>query len=82
MSLNLVFHPERCLGCKICALTCSWQNEGVYQPDRAAILIEVDEKTRRCRMQLDRNKCSACKLCIKECPGKALEEAPEEKVEL
>ncbi|HSW35161.1 MAG TPA: 4Fe-4S binding protein [Candidatus Limnocylindrales bacterium] len=35
----LVFHAEKCIGCKLCQLACSAQNEGEFNPRLARLKI-------------------------------------------
>jgi Fe-S-cluster-containing hydrogenase component 2 len=40
MVKKIVGVKEKCIGCRICVLTCSLYNEGVFNPKRARLAIE------------------------------------------
>lgn len=72
--------PKLCLGCKICMLTCSWQLTKEFQPLSGAINVEIDEKNQNCWIFFKQDKCTACKLCLKNCPTGALKEIKGEEI--
>ncbi|RMF86320.1 MAG: 4Fe-4S dicluster domain-containing protein [Nitrospinota bacterium] len=38
---QLVIHPERCTACRMCELACSMEHEGVFDPSRSRIQVEI-----------------------------------------
>lgn len=78
MAAVIISHPEQCLGCKICMLVCSWQQDQVFHPDRSAIKIDVDEKNLACFIDLQEDQCTGCMLCVKNCPADVLERGEKE----
>lgn len=54
---KLVFHPDRCLGCKKCVAVC---------PSAAIRFI------RKGRLEFDLKTCMQCGLCVDTCPNKAI----------
>src|SRR3972149_2661543 len=38
---QLVIHPERCTACRMCELACSFEHEGVFNPNRSRIKVEI-----------------------------------------
>lgn len=63
--------PERCVGCKLCQLICSYVTFRVFNPSRSHLTIKADEK----RGLFDivfLPECTDCGACIKYCPSEAL----------
>lgn len=63
---KLKFHPELCIGCKMCMRDC---------PARAINIKEVGEK--KFVLEIDLGKCVYCAQCVDSCPKKALESTDE-----
>ena len=59
---KLKFHPELCIGCKLCMRDC---------PSNAITIKKVGEK--QFVAELDLGKCIYCGQCVDTCPKKALE---------
>ncbi len=78
MGVSVITRPELCLGCKICMLVCSWQQDHEFQPGKSAIKVEVDEKNLSCSVEVLEDQCTGCMLCVKNCPADALEKSGEE----
>lgn len=38
---QLVIHPERCTACRMCELACSFEHEGVFDPNRSRIQVHI-----------------------------------------
>jgi formate hydrogenlyase subunit 6/NADH:ubiquinone oxidoreductase subunit I len=62
----LTFHPEKCIGCKICMKDC---------PANAITITKVADKQFEAEIRLD--KCIYCAQCVDSCPKKALESTKE-----
>ncbi|MHB1420177.1 MAG: 4Fe-4S dicluster domain-containing protein [Bacillota bacterium] len=67
----LVAEEEKCTGCKICQLICSWTNHKTFNPRKAYIQVIVDEKRARFSLAAAQE-CTECKACIAYCPNGAL----------
>ncbi len=63
-------HPERCTGCLICQLMCSFTFEGRFNPSRAR--IKIDRADGSCRISFSRE-CTLCGRCAEHCLYGALE---------
>lgn len=59
---KLMFHPEKCIGCKFCMKDC---------PAGAINIVKVGDKS--FEAQIDLGKCIYCGQCVDSCPKKALE---------
>lgn len=59
---KIAFHPERCIGCKLCMRDC---------PADAITITKVGEKQFDCTIDL--GKCIYCAQCVDSCMKKALE---------
>jgi formate hydrogenlyase subunit 6/NADH:ubiquinone oxidoreductase subunit I len=63
---KLMFHAEKCIGCKICMKDC---------PSNAITINKVGDKQFEAILDLD--KCIYCAQCVDSCPKKALETSKE-----
>lgn len=68
----LTFHPEKCIGCKLCHLACSGHNEGGFNP-RLARLKVFSEYTRE-GLEITGSTCDLCLECVSACPTGAIQE--------
>jgi formate hydrogenlyase subunit 6/NADH:ubiquinone oxidoreductase subunit I len=59
---RLLFHMEKCIGCKMCVRDC---------PAGALDIVKIGEKLFECR--LDLGKCIYCAQCVDSCLKKAIE---------
>lgn len=63
---KIIFHNEKCIGCKICMKDC---------PAGAITIKQAGEKKFECG--IDMAKCIYCAQCVDSCPRKALESTKE-----
>ena len=63
---RIIFHPELCIGCKLCVRDC---------PSNAITINKVGEKKFEC--EIDLGKCIYCAQCVDSCMKKALEATKE-----
>ena len=69
---NVIFHADKCTGCRICELTCSEYNQGEYNPKRSFIRIMANDEASVYIPILD-IQCKFCGKCVDACPEAALE---------
>ncbi|XES76045.1 MAG: thiamine pyrophosphate-dependent enzyme [Candidatus Bathyarchaeia archaeon] len=70
-------NPEKCVGCDICELACSWEKEKVFNPTKSRI--------RAVRLNIITNVALTCRLCpdaacIQACPKDALSQSKETRI--
>jgi len=63
---KIIFHPERCVGCQMCARDC---------PSGAITIKKAGDKQFEC--EIDLGKCIYCAQCVDSCVRKALEATKE-----
>lgn len=63
---KIVFHAEKCIGCKLCMKDC---------PSNAITITKTGEKRFEC--SIDLGKCIYCAQCVDSCMKKALEATKE-----
>jgi Fe-S-cluster-containing hydrogenase component 2 len=67
-ALNLVIHPEKCTGCRICEIICSFEKENAINPRKSRIRVVtiypgiIDQPV----------VCKQCKSCVAVCPVGAI----------
>ena len=71
MPKNVAAIPERCVGCKLCQLICSYITLRVFNPSRSHLAIKADEKRGLFDIEF-LPECTDCGACIKYCPSEAL----------
>ena len=59
---KIVFHPENCIGCRLCMKDC---------PSGAIVITKVGEK--KFEAEINMARCIYCAQCADSCPKKALE---------
>ena len=67
----IIVEPEKCVGCLLCAMRCSYREGGV-NPFLGKIIIERTGKSRFDRRIFFQNDCDDCHLCVNICPSGAL----------
>ncbi len=68
----LVFHSEKCIGCNLCRLACSGQNEGIFNPRLAR--LKVAHRYTRNGLEVTGHTCDLDMACVKACPEEAIQE--------
>lgn len=68
----LVFHAEKCIGCKLCHLACSAQNEGEFNPSLAR--LKITSRYDRNGLVAKGQTCDLCLACVEACPVEAITE--------
>ena len=65
------FAAERCVGCRLCQLICSYIRFKVFNPSRALIRVSPDERRGTFAVAF-LPECTGCGACTKYCPNQAL----------
>lgn len=70
MAKMIVVHPERCTGCRVCELACSFRNDGVFNPAYSRIFsfLFVEDAI---YMPITCMQCEDAP-CAEVCPSKAI----------
>lgn len=68
----LVFHAEKCIGCKLCHLACSAQNEDEFNPRLAR--LKITSRYDRDGLVVKGQTCDLCMGCVEACPVDAIVE--------
>jgi len=68
----LFFHAEKCVGCKLCHLACSSQNEQVFNPRLAR--LKITSCYDRNGLTVEGKTCDLCMSCVESCPVDAIVE--------
>lgn len=66
----LLFHAEKCIGCRLCHLACSAQNEGEFNPRLAR--LKITSRYDRRGLVVKGQTCDLCLTCVEECPVDAI----------
>ncbi len=67
----LNFEADKCIGCKLCHLACSAQNEGVFNP--ALARLKVSSEYTRDDLEVKGQTCDLCLECVNACPTGAIQ---------
>jgi NADPH-dependent glutamate synthase beta subunit-like oxidoreductase/ferredoxin len=70
--LNIIWNPDKCRNCLSCQMICSLRHEGIFNPLKAAIVIEAKENEFVASFT---DACDNCGLCVKACGYDALSQA-------
>jgi len=76
---RIVADDEKCNGCLICQLRCSFRFEKAFNPARAAIKVDRFAKGGTDYIITFTDKCDACGICARNCPYGALTLVKEDK---
>ena len=70
MTKALVIDAEKCTGCRICEMVCSFSHAGVFKPSSSRVDIKLDTKAGTAAPKL----CVLCETCscIEACPENAI----------
>ncbi len=67
MKPRIEINSEKCSGCRICSLACSFTYFKVFNPERAYISVTENEETGSFDIEL-LDGCLACRVCEEHCP--------------
>lgn len=76
---RIIADDEKCNGCLVCQLRCSFRFEKAFNPEKAAIKVNRFTKGGTDYFISFTEKCDACGICAKHCPYDALSWIKEEK---
>ena len=68
---KLTMRENKCTGCRICELICSWNYEKEFTLNKARLMIEIEEEKAIFSLKVT-EKCNNCGLCVKYCSSQAL----------
>jgi len=68
-SKHLVLDLEKCTGCRICELACSFYKHGRFNPKMSAIRVHYNYELYRAE---GFNACTQCGYCVSYCPTGAI----------
>jgi len=72
VSWELRVLPERCTGCRICMMICSWANEKNFQLVHAHIQVKNRDSEEACFEIAFDQYCKSCGICASYCPSGAI----------
>lgn len=80
-TLEIVWTPELCFGCRTCELACSFHHEGVFGPELSSIRVSRCNQTAVITWSVD-SSCDGCTkedlpLCVRYCSYGALRQRGE-----
>ena len=70
VSKKILTHPEKCMGCLLCAMRCSLAYKGLFSPLEARLIIQ--RPVSGCPKITFTDECNTCGLCVRLCPYNAL----------
>ena len=76
---RIVANDEKCNGCLVCQLRCSFRFEKAFNPAKAAIRVNRFAKGGTDYFIYFTDECDACGICAKHCPYDALVWVKEDK---
>jgi len=71
----LLVWPEKCTGCRVCELACSWEHERVFSPALSRIQV-VSWKREGVDVPMVCQQCQTA-LCMEACTARAIDRDPE-----
>ena len=70
--VDIVVHPDKCTGCLLCQIWCSFKLTGTFNPSLSAILVDTALSGVGAIISFT-EECDLCTLCARYCPYGALE---------
>jgi len=67
---EIIIHEDKCAGCQICQLICSYTYQKIFAPSQAYIQVVTHELTPKISFSED---CKHCFKCVSHCLYGALE---------
>lgn len=68
--MALTFEASKCIGCRLCELSCTARNENTFTPSLAR--LRVDSRYEKDDLKVEGKLCTLCLECVDTCPVEAI----------